>query len=214
MAMVIVPVGLSLGPLYPIVEKPDKSAPPEFCDVMFRQDMARLTPSEYVVWTSAFADAKRVQRLELGREALAAAVPRSTRKAADVDAIVDDLVKRELLLEYEVGDGLGEDVLRRLQLYPAAHGLGNEAGDPDWFHIGTRKEVLISVTALVYGLWASSRQEASIWDTCVKLCEDNAQAISEGEDLDEMSLTEPLEALSNNIPLLVTSGCAYVDWVS
>lgn len=213
MPAVIVPIGLGLGPTYPIVEKPDKSAPPDYCDVRIRQDVESLTPAEYVVWSSAFADAKRINRMEIGRQALVAEVPRQTRKAVDVEAIVDSLLGRELLLEYKTESALEEGVLRRLQLYPTAHGLGNEVTDPGWFKIGTRSEVLMSVTSVVYNLWAFSTSQASIWDTCVKFFESNAQGIRDGEDLDEMPLSEPIEALTNNIPLLVASGCAYLDWV-
>lgn len=214
MAQVIVPVGLNLGPQYPIVDKPDKNASPDVCAVKFRGDLEELTPAEYVVWSAAFADGKRVTQVELGRDALVADVPRKTRKAVDVDSIVDDLLRRELLLEYDSDTMLSEQALRRLQMYPSAQGLGNEPGDPGWFHIGTRGEKLVSVSALVYFLWASSMQESSMWETCRKMSEENAQALAAGEDLDEMPLSEPIEALTNNVPLLVSSGCAYLDWVS
>lgn len=212
MPNVIVPVGLHLGPVYPIVDKPDKNALPEYCEVLFKRDLEELTPSEFVVWGSAFGDAKRATRFEMNRETLADEVPRKVRNEIDVASVVDGLVKSGLLLEYDTDAGLAEDLLRKLQIYPTAQGLGNDAADPGWFRIGNRGDTLIKVTSTVYGLWSFASCEPSIWDACVKLQGGRAE-LDDGDEPLDVSVAEVAAAISNNIPLLVSAGCAYLDWL-
>lgn len=207
MPSVIVPVGLDLGPTYPIVGKPIASAPPEYCKVRFRQDLEELTSVDYVVWASAFGDANSAIRFEMNRETIIGEVPQETRDTADVNAVIDDLLKRDLLFEYDIESLGGEDVLRRLQIYPTAQGQGNEASDPGWFYIGNRGEKLIKVSATVYALWSFSISEPSLWDACVKL------ANTDGTDLVDMPVTEAVQAIGANVPLLLSSGCAFIDWL-
>lgn len=214
MPNVIVPVGLHLGPVYPIVDKPDKNALPEYCKVRFRNDLEELTPAEFVVWGSAFGDAKRATRFEMSRETLVDEVPRKARKEIDVSGVTNDLEARGLLLEYDTDGGLGEDLLKRLQIYPTAQGLGNTVDDPGWFRIGNRGDTLIKVTATVYNVWAFASSEPSIWMACEKLAGANADNVARDPDHRELPVSEAAAALSNNVPLLVSSGCAYLDWLN
>jgi hypothetical protein len=211
MPTVVVPVGLNLGPSFRYATPPDPV--PEYFEVRLGQDSEELDEDEYRVWGAAFVDGERHSRLEVDRASLEAYVRENLSRPADPGPVVDALLARGLLVEFDP-EGALEEPFRRLRLHPLAEGLGNTSEEPAWRGIGHGGQPVVRVNGTVYGLWAYSSTEPSLWQSCRALAEDSTRARVEGEDVEEIPVEEAARAIAGNIPMLVAAGCAYLEPVS
>lgn len=211
MPTVIVPVGLSLGPSYRYVTPPDPN--PEYWEVRLGTDSEELTNEEFQVWGRAFVDPERHSRLEVNRETLVLDVVTATRGTINPKPIIDRLLERKLLIEFDT-DGDLEEPFRQITLHPLAEGMGNTPEEPDRRLIGHNGQALVKVSATVYGIWAFSSTEGSLWDFCVGMDEDNQKDIQSGMDLERLTAAEAAQQAAVTIPMMVASGVAFLDRVS
>src|SRR5262245_9141824 len=158
MPTVIVPVGLSLGPSYRLVTPPDPD--PEFWAVRLGTESEELNDDEFQVWGRAFLDPERHERLEVNRQTLRRDLVASGKGPTDPDPVIDRLLDRGLLVEFDP-DGPLEAVFRRLKLFPLAEGMGNTPEEPYRYHIGHNGVSHVKTTPLVVGLWAFSSHDES-----------------------------------------------------
>lgn len=207
MSTVIVPVGLNLGPSYRYVTPPDPT--PEHWEVRLGTESEELTDEEFQVWGRAFLDAERHARLEINRGTLRRDVIAAGNGPADPDPVIDRLLQRGLLVEFDP-EGPLEQVFRRLTLFPIAEGMGNTPEEPDRYHIGHNGMSLLKVAPLVYALWAASSLEASLWQACVSAAEDDGEASSDA-DLESLTPDEAAQEMAATIPMMIASGCAFLD---
>ncbi|RKF23860.1 hypothetical protein [Micromonospora globbae] len=208
MPTVIVPVGLNLGPSYRYVTPPDPE--PEFYRVRLGQEYEQLSADEFQVWGRAFLDPQRHARLEINRRTLRDDVLAAGKGPAEPMQVIDRLLERGLLLELDPNGSL-ETAFRQLKLYPTAEGMGNTADEPGWERIGHNGQPLLKVSATVYGIWAFSITEESLWAACSGLAEDAEQGRAQGEDIDSLTPDEAAKAIAGNLPLLISAGCAVLD---
>ncbi|WP_431877451.1 hypothetical protein [Micromonospora marina] len=208
MPTVIVPVGLNLGPSYRYVTPPDLT--PEYWEVRLGNDSEELTDEEFQVWGRAFLDPERHARLEVNRETLQRDVIAAGNGPANPGPVIERLLDRGLLIEFDPDSEL-EKPFRRIKLQPLAEGMGNTPEEPDRRHIGHNGVSLLKVTSAVYGIWAFSSTEASLWEACVGLDEDNQRDLQTGMDLERLTAAEASRQVAITIPVLVASGCAFLD---
>jgi hypothetical protein len=208
MPTVIVPVGLNLGPSYRYVAPPDPT--PEYWEVRLGADSEELSADEFQVWGRAFLDPERHARLEVNRDTLRRDLLAAGKGPADPDEVIDQLIERGFLVEFDP-EGPLEKVFRRLRLYPLAEGMGNTPEEPDRRLIGHNGQSLLKVTSVVYGLWAFSAAIGSLWDACLATAKFNANAKQAGEDLEDLPLDEVARQGAVSVPMLVSSGCAFLD---
>lgn len=210
MPNVIIPVGFSLGPQYPMVDPPEKE--PEYYEIHLGQGSMELDADDAKVWSVAFIDASRHSRLEVTRATLERDLKANEGGIRNPAPIVDDLLHHGLLLEFDPVDGPLEQLFRRYRLYPTGAGLGNRQDKPGMYQIGLGAEPLISVTETHYTFWGSSFTCGSMWQACEQLVADfAAEAAESGET--PLSLTPEMVAheVAAVVPMLVASGTAFLD---
>ena len=208
MPTVIVPVGLSLGPSYRYVTPPDPN--PEYWEVRLGTDSEELTNEEFQVWGRAFVDPERHSRLEVNRETLVLDVVTATRGTINPKPIIDRLLERKLLIEFDT-DGDLEEPFRQITLHPLAEGMGNTPEEPDRRLIGHNGQALVKVNYTVYNLWAFSASAESLWEACVIAARLADEQRASGEDIDPVTPSELAYDAATVIPMLIASGCAFLD---
>jgi hypothetical protein len=208
MPTVIVPVGLNLGPAYP------PEPPPNLIPVSYRVRLGReyepLTAKEYIVWSTAFDNPERHVQHEVTRATLHRDVVASGYQADTIDGVIDALLGRGLLVEFDPHGPL-EQTFRALRLYPLAQGLGNSSEHPEWWGIGHNGQAVLKVPGSAYGMWAFSHTEKSLWAACLYLAEDPDNELRPEDDVDDLTAEEAAESIAVTIPLLVSAGCAVLD---
>ncbi|NJP32849.1 hypothetical protein [Micromonospora thermarum] len=210
MPTVIVPVGLNLGPSYRYVTPPDPN--PEYWEVRLGNDSEELTDEEFHVWGRAFLDPERHARLEVSRETLRRDALAAGNGPTDPEAVIDRLLDRGLLIEFDP-DGELEKPFRRIKLYPLAEGMGNTPDEPDRRLIGHNGQAHVKVNYTVYGMWAYSSTIGSLWDACVDFEAGTKEQHEAGEDVEETSAAEVAAEAAKTVPMLIASGCAFLDLV-
>lgn len=208
MPVVIVPVGLSMGPSYRYATPPDPV--PEYWEVRLGAESEELDADEFRVWGRAFLDPPRHERLEVNRQSVLRDAVAAGLGPADPVPVLERLVDRGLLLEYDT-DGPYEKVFRRIKLFPLAEGMGNTPEEPDLNHIGHNGVSLVKVSSVVFGLWAVSSLDASLWDSCVGMDGDNSQDIAGGMDLVRVTADDAARQIAGTLPMLISAGCAFLD---
>ncbi|MCI4066088.1 hypothetical protein MRQ36_27495 [Micromonospora sp. R77] len=208
MPTVIVPVGLNLGPSYRYVTPPDPD--PEYWEVRLGNDSEELTDEEFQVWGRAFLDPERQARLEVNRETLQRDVIAAGNGPADPGPVIDRLLDRGLLIEFDPDSEL-EKAFRRIKLHPLAEGMGNTPEEPDRRLIGHNGQALVKVNFTVYNLWAFSSTVGSLWDACAIATQLADEQRASGEDIDAMTAGELALDAAKVIPMLVAAGCAFLE---
>lgn len=205
---VIVPVGLRLGYEYFEVE------PARFDDELLRvhvgEQLLELPDDEAAVWTAAFADPIRHGGHEVTRSSLAADL-RDHPLVADPVAVIERLLDRELLVEFEPVDGPLEGLFRAIQLYPLGEGLGNSPDDPRMYRIGNRGESCVAVPPEVYAIWSYSLTGRTLWSACVDLAEGYDEDLRPGEEPAGFAPEEFARDVAAVLPALIASRCAFID---
>ncbi|MEU1604036.1 hypothetical protein [Micromonospora matsumotoense] len=208
MPTVIVPVGLNLGPSYRYVTPPDPT--PEYWEVRLGSDSEELTDEEFQVWGRAFLDPERHARLEVNRETLQRDVIAAGNGPANPGPVIDRLLDRGLLIEFDP-DGELEKAFRRIKLHPLAEGIGNTPEEPDRRLIGHNGQAHAKVNYTVYGMWAYSSSVGSLWDACADFEAGAKEQREAGEDVEAATAAEVASELAKTLPMLVASGCAFLD---
>nr|MDT0658907.1 hypothetical protein [Micromonospora sp. DSM 115978] len=208
MPTVIVPVGLNLGPSYRYTTPPDPN--PEFWEVRLGDDSEELTDEEFQVWGRAFLDPERHSRLEINSDTLQLDLLLAGKGPADPASVVDRLLSRGLLIEFDPAGDL-EEPFRRITLHPLAEGMGNTPEEPDRRLIGHNGQALVTVNYTVYGMWAFSSKVGSLWDACLDFEAGAEERLQADEDAEETSAAEVAGEIGRTLPMLIASGCAFLD---
>ncbi|HEX8346165.1 MAG TPA: hypothetical protein VF657_15705 [Actinoplanes sp.] len=207
MAHVIVPVGLSMGPRYRYVRPPDPT--PECYEIHLGDDLVELTETEAAVWGASFVDAEKHSKLEVNRDSLIRLLTTAPQPVDGAETIVDDLLTRGLLLEFDT-DGDLQPAFSRHKLLPLGQGLGSTAEDPHLHRIGFANQPLMMVPVDVYGLWAFSFRDADLWTAC-ELYADDSEDDLEGAEPRNMTAKAVAVDFAQHVPLMVAASCAFLD---
>ena len=211
MSYVIVPVGLNLGPSYRYVTPPDPT--PEYWEVRLGDESEHLTADEFTVWATAFLDPERHAQLKVSHASLLIDLARAAEPVPDPDAIIERLIERRLLVEFDT-DGSLERVFRRIQLFPCAEGMGNTPDEPDRRHIGHHGQSLLKTNYTVYGMWAfSAITSPSLWEACAEFELGAQEQLAAGADIEDTKASEVAHELAITIPMMIALGCAFLDIV-
>lgn len=209
MANVIIPVGFSLGPQYPMVDPPESD--PEYYGIQLGQGLMELDPDDAKVWSVAFIDASRHSRLEVTRETLERDLKANEGGIRKPVPIVDDLLKNGLLLEFDPVDGPLETLFRRYRLYPTGSGLGNRQDKPGVYQIGLGAEPLIAVTETHYAIWSDCMHSSSLWHACAEFANAEDEDVQPGERPFELSPDKVAREMAEVLPMLIAAGAAFLD---
>lgn len=209
MPTVIVPVGLNMGQDFSSGDPAEH--PSEFWEVHLGTEAASLTPDEVRTWGAAFLDPQRHANHEFDRGHLEELLRQGENQVADPSAVVDGLLERGLLLEYDTDDAPWEQLFAGMKLFPLVQGLGNSPEEPAVYQIGIAGEPLVSVNANVYAIWSYSLASPTLWQACTDL----AEGIDEGLEPGEQPLGYTPDGIAGEVgaalPVLVAGGCAFLD---
>ncbi|MBO0829401.1 MAG: hypothetical protein J2P24_16635 [Streptosporangiales bacterium] len=210
MAMVIVPVGMMLGEYFRPGGEP--SSAPEHWHISVGGYAEHLTNDEVKVWAAAMLEPETQARLEGTREALERTVgTRAEGAVADPAPVVDRLLDRGLLVEFDPVDGDLEAFARRHRLFPLGVGMGNTQDDPLVYRIAVGNQARIGVNGDVYALWSNSLYFLNLWESCEQFAKEMNANAPAGEHIPELDTDTVTRGLAANIPLLVSSECAFLD---
>lgn len=204
MSQVIVPAGLMLGAFYGGDAAHEE---PEYWHLDIGGYAEQLTALETIVWVTAASDPQKHAEGKATKEALSAALrTRSEAPIAEPDPIIDDLLSRRALVEFDpAGDGL-EAFGSRHRLVPLGIGFGNTQDAPDEFRIGVSgQEPRVAVNGEIYSLWANTQHYPNLWESCAAFAK---EAFGDGPQPDTKSV---LQAFAMNIPILVATEVAVLD---
>jgi hypothetical protein len=104
-----------------------------------------------------------------------------------------------------------EKAFRRYKLFPIAEGMGNTPDEPERYHIGHNGSSLVKTTPIVYGIWAASCLEQSLWHACAGMEKDHQRDLDAGMDLEPMTAERTAHNVAISIPMMIASGCAFLD---
>lgn len=201
MPTVIVPVGLVMGPEFGADGPADRD--PEYWEVHLGAVSQELTTTEFSVWAAAFADPPMHAELAFGRQQLVQQLAQEEEglvgAIADAGPVVDDLLDRGLLLEFDPVDGSLDAPFGRLRLLPQGRGLGIAPDEPQRYRIAFADVELVQVDAVVYRLWSYSMRYSSLWAACADMATQDASA------------QELARRLAGALPALVSAGAAFLD---
>lgn len=209
MPLVIVPAGLSMGPRYRYVRPPDPT--PECYEVHLGDDLVELTDIEAAVWAAAFMDPEQHAKLKVNRNTLIHRLETAPKPVPQAPHLVDDLIARGLLVEFDP-DGDLEPVFRRHKLLPLAQGLGSTPEAPHEHRLGLANQPILSLPAEAYGLWSFSFLHSDLWAACVDFADESDD---EADGLEAMGLTAEAVArdLAVHLPLMIATSTAFLDAV-
>jgi hypothetical protein len=168
-----------------------------------------LDAAEMKVWATAFLDAKRHARLEVSRETVQRRLARVRNGLSAPAPIVDRLIERGLLLEFDPVDGPMEKIFTQYSLQPVAEGLGATAKNPLGYRIGHNGKPAVEVDETVFFLWAFSQTRESLWDACTYFA-DESERVELGEETLDRTPEEIARNVAVNIPLLISNTCAVI----
>lgn len=209
MPTVIVPVGLNMGQDY--TEGDPSEHPSQFWEVHLGTESADLTADEVKAWGAAFLDPQRHANHEFDRQHLERLLRENENGLADPTPVVDGLLDRGLLLEYDPQHAPWEKLFSELKLFPLVQGLGNTPEEPGVYQIGLAGEPIVTVNANVYAIWSYSLTSQSLW----RACSDLATGVDEDLEPGQEPLGYTPEGVAAEVgaalPVLISSGCAFID---
>ncbi|MEU0549541.1 hypothetical protein [Micromonospora sp. NPDC005979] len=207
MPRVIIPVGFSLGPQHRYVRPADPM--PESWEVHLGGDMLELTEDEVGVYGAAFLDVEGHSKLQVDRDRLIKALVTAPKPQPNAARIVDRLIGRGLLLEFDP-EGPLEDLFRRYRLFPTAEGMGSTPEEPEYHRMGHQDRALLAVHNTPYTMWAFSFLHPNLWAACEYLsAADEADSRADDETRPEPAGVAREVAL--NLPMMVATQCAFLD---
>jgi hypothetical protein len=195
---IVVPVGRSNGPEYPV----DGGHEIEHYELVLGEKSIYLPAEAHETWALAFSDSEAHQQHRFTREHLAGLA--AERGVADSATIVDRLVRSDAFAEYEPGADSALEFLQRHQLYPTASGMGNSPEDPSMYRIGRNGQVLALIEHDIFAFWSDSYRRGSMWVGVV--------AFDKKRPADAMFSTEQLGHLfAATVPVLVAVGVGVLE---
>lgn len=208
---VIVPVGLPLGYDHSLGVPEDH--PDTFFHVHLGLEYEDLTLEEFVAWGAAFADPVRHGRLEVTRAHLEERLrtAEGDDRMAEPGPVVERLLERGLLVEFEPAEGPLEELFRAVQVFPLGDGMGNTAERPDMYHIGVSGESQVSVPPELYAIWSYAMTCGSLWEACVALAEGADEDLAPGEQPMLMAPEALARGMAGALPAMISAGCAFLD---
>lgn len=202
---VIVPVGLAMGQDFATAD------PPERWEVHFGYDTERLSFDEARVWASAGLQLEKHARHEVTRDSLRRYLEEQEPDLRKPDAVIAELLKRGLLLEYDpFGAGM-EDLFRAYQVYPLGDGMGCTAADPAQFWVGIAGDRQVALSPHAYTIWSYSATGPSLWDACTTLADGLDEDLDSSEQPYNFDPGDIARDFAAHLPALVASGCAFLD---
>lgn len=208
MSLVLVPAGLSMGPRYRYVRPPDPT--PECYEIHLGDDLVELTEIEAAVWAAAFVDAERHAKLKVNRQSLIHLLETAPKPVPPARQLVDDLIARGLLVEFDP-DGDLEPVFRRHKLLPLGQGLGSTPEAPHEHRVGLANQPILSLPNSVYGLWSFSFHLPNLWEACVYYAAADEEELEPGDEPLGLTADEIARDVAQNLPLLLATCCAFLD---
>lgn len=211
--MVIVPVGLDMGPVYAQVDTADPTL--AYYQVHLGGNPEELDVAEYTVWACAFADPDAHLDLKVDRARLEETVHQHPAQVADPGAVIGRLVERGLLLEFEPagGDRLAA-VFGTHRLFPRALGLGSTAQLPYMYGIGYGGSRFAEVPSNVYHVWSFGVALPSLWHACRQFAEMVDLELPPDEEPLSLTAGEVAGQVAENLPLVVSTRAAFLDAVN
>jgi hypothetical protein len=198
--MIVLPVGLYTGPLYPGVGEPLR-----YHSVRIGQLTMTLPDDEaYTVWRAAHRPPARAgqpwTRIAVLQAAYELGVP-------DPAPILAGYLEDGLVVEVEPGDAVG--FAERHRVVPLLLGLGNTPADPQRYGLGLLgKPPLVTVPALTYDLIQWGGIADNVWDVCQAFAAAGREAAStEAEQDPEYVLATFVESL----PTLLGAQAVHLD---
>lgn len=210
MPTVVVPVGLNMGPDFGDGSR--AGDPTGGWHVHLGAQAAHLAADELRAWGTAFSDVQRHADHTFTRAHLEHLLRQGVM--ADPMPVVSGLLQRGLLLEYDPVDADWESLFSGLQLYPLVQGMGNTPEAPTAYRLGIAGEPILSVNANVYGIWSYALTSRSLWSACAGLAAGVDEDLQPGEEPYDFTPDDIAAEVGAAIPLLVTTGCAFLDPVT
>ncbi|MQA03524.1 MAG: hypothetical protein GEV07_12665 [Streptosporangiales bacterium] len=202
-----------MGPVYP--EDGPPARPPNYCEIHLGGEPEELTAELYTVWSAGFADPEAQINLKVDRDWLVEYLRdfghEPTGRFPDASPLIDELIHRGLLLEFDPEAGDLEQLLSRHRLYPRALGLGSTVHERELFGIGYGSSRFCAVGPDVYQLWSFALTYPTLWDACA--------GYASGVDADRPPDEEPLHLTADEVarnvaeclPMLVSTKAAFLD---
>lgn len=208
---VIVPAGMMMGEYH----RPGSTdEAPEHWHISLGGYAELLTLEELTVWAAASLDPHRQAQLGGTRTMLCQAVADTDEARVPKPAsVVDELLRRGLLVEFDPLDGDIAEFARRYRLIPTGVGLGNSHEDPLTYRIAVGGEPRVDVNGDIYALWANTFYHPSIWDSAAHFAKEMANYAPQPTDGDtpQLDAESVARALAANLPLLVSAETAVLD---
>ncbi|MGH3095095.1 MAG: hypothetical protein ACRDMV_03745 [Streptosporangiales bacterium] len=209
MAVVVVPVGLDMGPVFEEAGRPDRL--PMRYEVHLGGEPQELTAQQYTAWLAAFGSPERHADPGVDRASLEGDLRNGPAgpagPVADPAPVVQDLLDRSMLLEYDP-DAMDEKVFGAFRLYPRAHGLGSTPERPEHYGIGYPGDTFAEVGPTVYQLLSLSLTFPALWYAFEDMAEAERGDPPPGGP---RSAAEIGRVLGVVLPSLVCSGAAFLD---
>lgn len=173
--------------------------------------VAKLTEPEQAVWALAHGVPEQINKGKRWTRKALRQVAGSFLSGVDVDAIIADLLTRDVLAEVTPGTSQAIEFASTYRLIPLQVGLGNTREEPWAWRIGIGNNVLLTISHTVYDVWEWCHLYQSLWDCCHKLAtirSGYSDPPAKPEEKDPQAiLTEVLDSLHS----LLTASCAYLD---
>lgn len=202
---VIVPVGLAMGQDFA------ESGPPEHWEVHLGYDRPRLAFDEARVWGSAGLHLEKHARHEVTRYSLRRYLEQNEPDLRKPDAVIAELLKRGLLLEYDPFGADLEELFRAYQVYPLGDGMGCTADDPAQFWVGIAGDRQVALSPHAYTIWSYSMTGPSLWEACTTLATGLDEDLDPGEQPYNFDPEDIARDFAAHLPPLVAAGCAFLD---
>ncbi len=207
MPRVIVPVGLAMGPRYRYVRPPDRT--PECYEIHLGDDLVELTETEAAVWAAAFVDAEQHAKLKVNRNSLINYLENVPRPDPAAPGIVDNLIERGLLVEFDTDSDL-EPVFSQHKLLPLGQGLGSTAEAPHLHRVGFANQPILALPNDVYIQWGFAFLHSNLWEACAYYADDS-EHLAEGGGPLNLTPQSMAKEVAVNLPLLIATSCSFLD---
>lgn len=205
----IFPVGHYVGAFYPAVD-----AQLSHHSVRVGSNSYKLNnDKELGVWALAHGVPGEVSPARRwGRAAIAESA--DPEKLADVEATLDALLEREMLVEVEPGGGDAVSFAKDVRLRALLVGTGNDEQYPGMYGIGPlAAQAIVVVPAELFELWEWAPGFDNLWDACQLFAQAGRESAATAPD-GAVAPTDPeviLDGFLPNLHVLLAHGAAYLD---
>ncbi|MDH6119841.1 hypothetical protein [Kitasatospora sp. GAS204B] len=202
-ARVLLPVGQDFGPLYGA----DGQAEPPYI-IRIGSRFIHLPEAAYTAWRIAsFTDPGPGEKSVTTKfqQDLAAA------EIGGAQQILATLRREEAIQIIDPSGGNAIDFAATRRCCLTMRGLGNTAGDPEAFLLGTPGRPLLTVTATLYAVLMHAAMETNLWANCCAVAD---RGDTYGRDSGALVPEDILSHVLRSLPLLVRMGAVYLDATS